>query len=265
MTRWQRLASPGSWSWLGFAYAAFAFYLLSPLAIVVVMSLKDGPFMGFPINAWTTKWYASAMADREFLEALFLSIWIAAVSTVAATIIGIWAAVALADRRMIAVSTFFALVCLPIVVPGVVQAISLRIFTRTLGIEQGALAIVLAHTIHAVPFVALMVLTRLQAMPRNLTDAARDLGADGFVAFVRVTLPFLRPALVGGTIFAMLTSFDDFVRSTFLGGYSPTLPVLIYQRIHRGLSPEIAAISAMVLVITVALGLYAERTTRRMR
>mgnify|MGYP001332567703 CR=1 FL=1 len=258
-------AAPGNWSWLGFAYAAFAFYLLSPLVIVVVMSLKDGMFMGFPINAWTTRWYAEALADREFLDALFLSTWIAVVATLGATVIGIWAAVALADRRMIAASAFFALVCLPIVVPSVVQAISLRIFTRFLGIEQGAPAIVLAHTIHAVPFVALMVLTRLRAMPANLTDAARDLGADGFVAFVRVTLPFLRPALVGGTIFAMLTSFDDFVRATFLGSYAPTLPVLIYQRIHHGLSPQIAAISAMVLFVTVLLVLYAERTTRRMR
>lgn len=262
----RRLSSwTAGWNWLGYAYAAFALYLLVPLLIILVMSLKNGAFMGFPITSWTLDWYKSALQDQEFIEALTLSVGIAIISTLFAIILGVWAAIALAHEKLWLRSIIFAFVCLPIVVPSVVQAISLRIFTRGLGIEQGAFAIIIAHTIHAIPFVALMVLTRLHAMPKTLTEAARDLGADSFVAFIRVTIPFLQPALVGGAIFSVLTSFDDFVRATFLGSYSPTLPVLIYQRILNGLSPQIAAISAMVLLVTIVLGLYAERTVRNLK
>nr|MBA3520263.1 ABC transporter permease subunit [Hyphomicrobiales bacterium] len=124
---------------------------------------------------------------------------------------------------------------------------------------------ILGHTVHAVPFVVVMVLTRLRSMPNNMIDAARDLGADEVVAFFRVTLPFLAPALLGGAIFAALLSVDDFVRTFFLGGYRPTLPVLIFTKVQGGMSPEINVMATLVLIVTAAIGLYAERLTRRAR
>lgn len=253
-----------NWSWLGFAYAAFAFYLLSPLVIVVLMSLKDGAFMGFPIEKWTTNWYAQAIQDREFLGALGLSIYIAIVSTLVALVVGVWSAVILTRNDLVGRPIIFALVSMPLVVPSIVAAISLRIFTQSIGIAPGTTAIILAHAIHNVPYVTLMALTRLNAMPKHLTEAARDLGADSFVTFTRVTIPFLLPALIGGAIFSLLSSFDDFVRSFFLGGYSPTLPVLIYGRIFSGITPGLAAISSMVLIVTIILGLSAERMVRKL-
>lgn len=115
------------------------------------------------------------------------------------------------------------------------------------------------------PFVVIMVLTRLRSMPANLVDAARDLGADRFVAFLRVTIPYLMPALLGGMIFCVLTSIDDFVRTFFLGGYKPTLPMLIFAKVQGGMSPEINAMATIVLVVTAAVGVYAEHLTRRSR
>lgn len=254
-----------NWSWLGFAYAGFAFYLLSPLIIVVMMSFKDSPFVGFPIESWTTDWYIAALQDREFHSALLLSLYVAVVSTALALVVGMWAAVLVATRRFFGRAFVFAMICMPLVVPSIVAAISLRIFTQAIGIGQGPLAIILAHSINSVPFIGLMVLTRLNGMPAHLTEAARDLGADGFVAFVRVTIPYLMPALIGGAIFSMLSSFDDFIRSFFLGSYQPTLPVMIYARMHTGISPGLAAISTMVLIVTVILGLNTERMVRRLR
>jgi spermidine/putrescine transport system permease protein len=119
--------------------------------------------------------------------------------------------------------------------------------------------------VHAVPFVVVMALTRLRSMPGNLVDAARDLGADNIVAFFRVTLPYLGPALFGGMIFCVLLSIDDFVRTFFLGGYRPTLPMLIFAKVQGGMSPEINAMATIVLVVTAAVGLYAEFITRRAR
>jgi spermidine/putrescine transport system permease protein len=150
-------------------------------------------------------------------------------------------------------------------VPGLINAISLRIFIRELDIPTGTGAIILGHTVHAVPFVVVMVLTRLRSMPSSLIDAARDLGADSFVAFLRVTVPFLAPALAGGAIFCVLTSIDDFVRTFFLGGYQATLPMLIFAKIQGGMSPEVNAIATIVLVVTAAVGLWAEHFMRRMR
>lgn len=158
----------------------------------------------------------------------------------------------------------FAVTCLPAVIPGIISAISLRIFARGLEIEPGMLAIILGHTVHNVPFVALVVMARLSTLPRSHIEAARDLGADAIVAFFRITLPYLLPALIGAGIFCMLLSFDDFVRAFFLGGYEPTLPVLIFAKLRSGMSPEINAISTVVLVLTAVLGLWAERSMRRL-
>ena len=101
-------------------------------------------------------------------------------------------------------------------------------------------------------------------VPKSYGEAAQDLGADPIITIFRVTLPYLSPAMVGGGVFCMLLSFDDFVRSFFLGGYEPTLPVLIFAKLRSGMSPEINAISTIVLVLTALLGLWAERSMRGM-
>ena len=258
------LNSP-KWRLASLLYIGFAIYMLGPLGIVAAMSFKNAQIMGFPITEWTTQWYEALLTDREFVSALTLSIYIAVCSTAIALVIGIWAAVALTRTRGVVRVVLFALVCLPAVVPGTVAAISLRIYIQAFGWSPGPLAVLLAHAIHSVPYVALMALTRLNSMPKGLTEAARDLGADNFIAFLRVTIPFLMPALIGGAIFSFLSSFDDFIRSFFLGSFSPTLPVLIFNRLFLGVSPALAAISTLVLVVTIALGLYAETLSRKLR
>ncbi|HWL69884.1 MAG TPA: ABC transporter permease [Geminicoccus sp.] len=246
-------------------YWAFIVYLFLPLALMVVMGFKDSNFIGFPINAWTTRWYVQVFQDTAVLHAFGYTLLIAIASTLLSLVIGIWCAVFLGPARFWGRALVFAVMCLPAVIPGVISAISMRIFIRAIGMEPGTGAIILGLTIHNVPFVALMVLSRLGAMPRSQVEAARDLGADSLVAFLRVTLPFLFPSLLGASIFCMLLSFDDFVRAFFLGGYQPTLPVLIFAELRSGMSPAINAISTVVLVVTAALGLWAERGTRRLK
>lgn len=246
-------------------YWAFVIYLIGPLLLMVAMSFKDATFIAFPINSWTLDWYAKVMADRQFVSAFVYSIFIALATTTAATIIGVWIAMLISAEGVWGKAVIFALAFLPAVVPGMISAISLRIFVSVLDMQTGTAAIIMGHTVHAVPFVVIMVLTRLRTMPNNLVDAARDLGADNFVAFCRVTLPFLGPALVGGMIFCALTSIDDFVRTFFLGGYRPTLPMLIFAKVQGGMSPEINAMATIVVLVTGAAGLYAERLTRRSR
>ncbi|UXN61007.1 ABC transporter permease [Phyllobacterium zundukense] len=250
---------------LGASYWLFAVYLVLPLALMMAMSFKDANFIAFPIGKWTLDWYGKVLHDKQFLAASLYSIGIALATTICATIIGVWIALLVSAENIWGKPAIFALACLPAVVPGLINAISMRIFIRAVDIPTGTFAIILSHTVHAVPFVVIMVLTRLRSMPANLVDAARDLGADPFVAFLRVTIPYLMPALLGGMIFCVLTSIDDFVRTFFLGGYQPTLPMLIFAKVQGGMSPEINAMATIVLVVTTAVGLYAEYLTRRSR
>ena len=262
MTRLTKLA-PGSA--LSVIYWLFAIYLMVPLLLMMLMSFKGGDFIAFPITGWTTEWYGKVLRDTAFLSAVGYSALIATATTIGPTIIGMWIALLIESGGARARSVIFALAVLPAVVPGLINAISMRIFIRTLDIPTGTGAIILGHTVHAVPFVVIMVLTRLRTMPKSLGEAAQDLGADNLTAFLRVTLPFLGPALAGGMIFCVLTSIDDFVRTFFLGGYQATLPMLIFAKVQGGMSPEINAMATLVLIATVLIGLYAERLTRRGR
>lgn len=249
---------------LSVVYWAFVVYLFVPLALMVLMGFKDSNFIGFPIESWTLGWYSTVLQDRRVINVFVYSMAIAVSCTVLSLLIGTWVACLLGPHKFRGKLIVFAITCLPAVIPGIISAISLRIYARFLEIDPGMLAIVLGHTIHNVPFVALVVMARLATLPASQIEAARDLGADSFVAFCRITLPYLKPALIGAGIFCMLLSFDDFVRSFFLGGYQPTLPVLIFAMLRSGMSPEINAISTVVLVLTAILGLWAERSMRRL-
>jgi spermidine/putrescine transport system permease protein len=251
--------------WLPALYWAFVVYLLIPIAVMVAMGFKDSRFIGFPIENWTVRWYAEVVRDQEMMGAFAYSVFIAIVSTAAALVLGLLLGLFIGPNRFFGKAVLFALMALPAIMPGIISAISLRLFIKAIDLEPGTTAIILGHTIHNVPFVTLMVLTRLNALKPSLIEAAKDLGADEIIAYFRVTLPFLKPSLLGAAIFALLVSFDDFIRSFFLGGYEPTLPVLIFSKLRSGMSPEINAISTVVLIMTAALGIYAERFMRRQR
>lgn len=245
-------------------YWAFVVYLFVPLVLMVTMGFKDSKFIGFPIRGWTLDWYSQIFRSDEVLGAFGYTMAIALSTTCLSLVIGTWIAAFLGPNKFRGKLIVFALACMPAVIPGIISAISLRIYIQFLQLDTGMAAIILGHTIHNVPFVALVVMARLATLPQSHIEAARDLGADQFVAFSRVTLPYLKPALIGAGVFCMLLSFDDFVRSFFLGSYQPTLPVLIFAKLRSGMSPEINAISTVVLVITAILGIWAERSMRRM-
>ena len=198
------------------------------------------------------------------LSAFGYSVAIAASSTLISIVVGTWIAVLLDGHRFFGRTAMYGLALLPALIPGIISAIAFRIYARLLEIEPGMFAIIWAHAVHNVPFVALIVMARLSTLPSSQTEAARDLGADPLVTFLRVTLPYLIPAIMGASIFCLLLSFDDFVRSFFLGSYQPTLPVLIFAELRSGMSPEINAIATFALILTAALGFWAERFTRRM-
>ena len=245
------------WYWL------FIVFLFLPLFVMAAMGFRDSNFIAFPIQKWTTAWYRIVLADEDILSALYVSIRVAVYSTALAVLIGLPMSFVVARTHGILRGVLIAAIVLPAFLPVVVSAIAIRMFLGTVGIETGVTAISLGHAVGSVPFVVVMVLTRLNAMSPNLADSARSLGADDLIVMTRVVLPFLAPALFGAVMFCLLLSFEDFVRSFFLGATEPTFPVLVFARLRFGFDPGLAAISTLVLIASIALGLYAERHIRR--
>ena len=230
-----------------------------PLALIALTSVSDRSVIGFPLSGPTLRWYGAALVDPGFRQAFMLSVCLAAGSAVLAVAAGTWIALAAAaaDSR----STRLALMggaLIPLGTPGLVHAIALRIAMQIVGIDPGAPAILLGHAIHATPYAAIMVAARRAMLPPELLDAARDLGAGPVTVFTGVVAPWLRPAMLGAGALAALSSFDDFIRSFFLGGYDTTLPVLVFGRLRSGLTPEINAVSTLVLLTACGLGALAQ-------
>ena len=236
-----------------------------PLGLIALTSLSAGPIVAWPVGTVSLRWYAAAFHDPAYRGAFVLSAMLAAGAAAAAVAAGTW--IALAGRpAATTLAARVALLCgslVPLVTPGIVHAIALRIAIRSVGLAPGWVAVLVGHAIHATPYAAIMVGARLAAMPPGLLDAARDLGAGPIRAFAQVTLPWLRPALTGAGLLAALTSFDDFIRSFFLGGYDPTLPVLIFGRLRSGLTPEINAVATIVMVGVFACACAASRDRGR--
>ena len=230
--------------------------LLLPFVLVVAMSFKDGSIVSFPLGKLSGRWYWALLDDADAQHAVVISVGIAVCSTGLALALGIWSALAFA----VVPSRAWRLVLLggamvPLVTPGIIHAIALRIFIREVGLDPGLFAVIFGHAVHAMPYVVIMVAARLTSMPPSLMEAARNLGASPFQCFRHIVLPWLSPAVLGATMLALLTSFDDFVRSFFLGAYQATLPVLIYGRLHSGFTPELNAISTLVLVVAGLAGI----------
>jgi spermidine/putrescine transport system permease protein len=244
-------------------YWAAAAALALPLALVALTSFTRGTIVGFPVELSSLRWYTAALTDAAYRRAFTLSVLLAFGSAVLSVIAGGWIALAIATLRHRWMQLALLVAALvPLVTPGIVHAIALRIAVQAVGLDPGMLAMLLGHVIHATPYAVIMVGARLTTLPSDLVDAALDLGAGPVASFQHVVVPWLRPALLGAGALAALTSFDDFIRSFFLGGYDPTLPVLLFGRLRSGLTPEINAIATLVLIAVCLAGWLSERVAK---
>jgi spermidine/putrescine transport system permease protein len=237
-----------------------------PLGLILLTSLSAGSVVGFPLGALSLRWYGEALADPAYRAAFARSLVLACASALLAVVAGGWiglAAASLRSRR--AEVALMAAATVPLLTPGVIHAIALRIAIRTIGLDPGMGAMLLGHAIHATPFAAIMVRARRATLPREQAEAAAVFGAGPAALLRHVLLPWLRPALLGAGGLAALTSFDDFIRSYFLGGYDATLPVLMFARLRSGLTPELNAVSILVLLAMIVATVIAARMRPRGR
>jgi putrescine transport system permease protein len=238
----------------GMLIAGFAF-LYGPILLLVIFSFNASRL----VTVWgglSTRWYAALAQDAQLISSVRTSLLVAVLSATIATLNGTLAAIALVRFGRFRTRTLFAgAIYAPLVMPEVILGLSLLLLFVALGIERGFWTIVAAHATFTMCFVTVVVQSRLVGFDRALEEAAMDLGANQLRTFTSITLPLIRPAIAAGFLLAFTLSLDDLVIASFAAGPgSTTLPMRVYSQVRLGVSPEINAISTLMLaVVGVAL------------
>ena len=233
---------------LGFAF------LYLPMIILIVYSFNASQL----VTVWggfSTRWYGTLLQNDAFLDAAWVTLQVAVVSSTVATVLGTMAALVLVRAGRFTGRTLFSgMIYAPLVMPEVITGLSLLLLFIGIGLDRGIFTIILAHTTFSMCFVSVVVSSRLVSFDRSLEEAALDLGCSSFDAFRLVTLPIIAPAVISGWLLAFTLSLDDLVIASFTAGPSATtLPIKIWSSIRLGVSPEINALST-ILIAVVAVG-----------
>jgi spermidine/putrescine transport system permease protein len=248
------------------AYAVLVYaFLFAPIVVLILFSFNDSK-RNFVWRGFTFKWYPELFGNEALLAALGVTLQVAAISVVATTILGTLLGLGLARLRSGAASGVAdTLILLPMVTPEVVMGISLLLFFALAFSANGSIwQIAIAHVAFSISYVAIIVRARAVSLDPRMEEAARDLGASSAAAFFHVTLPLIAPAVAAGALIAFALSFDDLIITSFNAGVgSSTLPLYIYSRIRFGVTPEINAISTIIVSATAILILGAMRFNAR--
>lgn len=240
----------------GVAFFLYVF-LYTPIGVVIVYSFNaakhGGPWLGF-----TTEWYARLFDDSEKLAAARNTLIVALSSTLASTVLGTLLGYGLTRYGFPGKKLFSWLIYIPVVIPDILMAVALLMFYTLVRAHLGFLdlglsTMIIAHITFQIPFVGIVVRSRLAGMDPALEEAAYDLGATSWQRFWHVTFPFMLPGVLAGAALAFTLSIDDFVVSFFTTGPgATTLPILIYSSVKRGITPEINALSSLIVLCSIA-------------
>ncbi|MDF1631504.1 ABC transporter permease [Mycoplana sp. MJR14] len=235
-----------------FYLIAILVFLYTPIIVMMAMGFNESPLYELPFT-FSTRWYEALLANQPLLKAGANSIIIALTTAVIATTLGTMASVALSRRTFRGRSLLQILLLPPIAIPWLITGTAMLIFFYWSGIGRGMHALLIGHVALAIPYVVLVVGTGFKTVRADLEEAAMSLGSTPVHAFFSVTLPLLYPSILGAALFAFAVSLDQFVISYFLAtpGYT-TLPVQIYSAIRKGFTPEINAISTLLLLGSMA-------------
>jgi spermidine/putrescine transport system permease protein len=239
------------------AYAVYAFFYL-PIVVMVLFSFDESR-LAVQWTGFTFKWYELLFHDEAIGQALLNSLLVAVVSVSFAGIMGTLAAVGLSRQHFRGKTLFRGLLFLPIIIPEIAMAVSALTLFVAMGLTLSLSTIIVSHIVFCIAYVSLVVMGRLEGLDPRLEEAAQDLGAPPTMVFFRVTLPLIMPGIIAGCLMAFVLSLDDFIITQFTAGVgSTTLPLRIYSLVKFGVSPEINALSTLMIAATIGLTLVAE-------
>ena len=231
-------------------------FMYAPIAVVIVYSFNASKYGG-PWRGFTTQWYATLLDSPGKIAAAENTLILGVVSTVIATALGTLLGYGLSRYRFPGKKLFSLLMYIPVVIPDIVMAVAMLSFYAVvrdaLGLFQlGMVTMIIAHITFQIPFVAIVVRSRLSGMDPAIEEAARDLGAGTWQTFWHVTFPLMLPGVLAGAMLAFTLSLDDFVVSFFTTGPgATTLPILIYSSVKRGITPDINALSTLIVLVSI--------------
>jgi spermidine/putrescine transport system permease protein len=233
------------------------FFLYLPIGVVILYSFNEARY-GSGWRGFTVKWYQTLWHNPQVLSATWNTILLGVGSTAIATVLGTLLGLGLKRYWFPGKKWFTWFMYIPVVIPDIVMAVALMLFFSLLrdwlGLFQlGLITMIVAHVTFQIPFVAIVVRSRLAGMDPSFEEAARDLGATPWQTFWHVTFPFLFPGIMAGAMLAFTLSLDDFVVSFFTTGPgATTLPILIYSSVKRGITPDINALSTLMVLASIA-------------
>lgn len=240
------------------------FYLVFPIIVVIPVSFSSAAFLQFPPPGLSLQWYEKFFARRDWIDATLLSLRIAMITTVIATVLGTLASLALVRGRFRGRNVINAFIVSPMIIPAIIVAIGVYFFYARLQIVGNWWALAIAHTALALPFVVINVSATLYGFDERLEYAAMNLGANRRQTFLKVTLPNIRPGIFAGALFAFITSFDELVVALFISGTGAvTLPRKMWAELRQQIDPTIAAVSTLLIVLSVAVLLTSELLRQR--
>jgi spermidine/putrescine transport system permease protein len=241
---------------LGFTYV----FLYIPILVLVVLSFNasDSPFSW---GGFSTRWYGVLAGDTDVLRGLGNTLVVAFGATVLATVLGTLLAVGLQRHSRSSALDAFALA--PAIVPDIVLGIGLLAFFSLVSVTLGLHSVLLAHVVFGIAFVAAVVKARMSHVDPSLEEASRDLGAGSVSTFLRITVPTIMPGIIAGALLVFTLSLDEFVIAFFTDGpTTPTLPIVIYSMVRFGVTPEINALAALLMLVSFTAVIAAQRITR---
>jgi spermidine/putrescine transport system permease protein len=236
------------------AYAiGFLLFLYAPIALLVAFSFNTSETIGLPFEGFTFRWFGAIFDNQDLLDALFASMRIAVISVGLAVAIGTIAAIALSRSVGRIKSLSISVIALPLFLPPVILGIGIIIALNAANIQRGTWTIVAGHLLLVLPIVTLLVLVRLQGMDRSQELAAADLGARPTQALLRVVVPQALPAIVGSALIGFAISMDEFILTFLVTGTTATLPLYIYSSLRFVISPELTALSSLMIAASFVL------------
>ncbi len=239
-------------------------FMFVPIVVVMVLSFNPKQFGCFPMTGVSLKWFAELARDGAILTAFKNSMILGACTSVISTAIGILAAMAFVRFDFPGKNTFNTLLLAPIMIPEVILGVALLLFLRWLQQPKSFALLVIGHVVLTLPYVLLIVQARLVGIKKEYEEAAQSLGANAFQTFKEITFPLLAPAILGGVLFSFTISLDDITATLFWAtAQNQTLPVKIFGMLRNSISPEINALGTIMVILTVAIPLFAGYLIRK--
>ncbi len=267
----------GRLTWGGLALTVHAvlmyLFLYGPILILVIFSFTRDEF-GVRWTGFTLDWYVRLFRNDRLMGAAFNTLYVAFVSTLVSTVLGTLMALAMERYRFRGRTAVDAVLYLPIVIPEIVMAVALLAFSAFAfdlinaltgqALRRNLTTVILGHIAFSISFMVVVVRTSLKNFDRRLEEAAADLGAGPWQIFWRITFPLILPGIIGGALMAFTLSLDDFIISLFLSGPGTSLlPVEVYNKVRRAVTPEVNAISTLMLVLSISLVVLSQVVQRR--